>query len=72
MTPRFDAYMLSMANRDQALMQLALIALVLVAAWRFVGLAPVQVQPVMRRVYLVGGGVLYVVTLLFTVGGLHV
>ncbi len=72
MTPRYDAYLQAIANRDATYMQLALIALALVAAWCLISLMPKQFQGWVRKVYLVGGMVLYLITILVTVGGLHV
>jgi tellurite resistance protein TehA-like permease len=69
MTPRYDAYLLAIALRDTTFIQLALIAVALVAAWCLVDKLPKQFQPLVRKIYLIGGGMLFVVTLLVTVEG---
>lgn len=68
MTDRMAAYLLALDQRDFTLAQLALIAAALVAAWCLIDRLPAKYRPAVRRAYLVGGFVLYGLTLFVTVG----
>lgn len=67
LTDRFTAYQASLLQRDMALTQLTVIALVLVMAYVLVGKLPIRIQPWIRGVYLIGGALLYVLTMLVSV-----
>lgn len=72
MTPRYDAWLLSLANRDQTLVALAEMAVAVVAAYALLDQWPETVtlfgrtlplRAWARRLYLLAGLPLFVVTL---------
>jgi len=65
MTEKYTAYLAMLATRDQALMMLGALALLVVLAWELIGsLVPDPWGSRLRRVYLVGGMLLYLGTLI--------
>jgi multisubunit Na+/H+ antiporter MnhB subunit len=63
MSPRFYMWLSAIADRDGAFVQLAGLALVIILAWLGVRYLPSRIQPWIRRFYMIGGVVLYFVTI---------
>lgn len=63
MTEKYTAYIQMLAVRDQALCSLAALAIGVALAWELLSLWPAPWYPAVRRLYLIGGMMLYVITL---------
>jgi len=64
MTEKYTAYLSMLAVRDQALCSLAALAIGVALAWELIKLWPEPWTDAVRRLYLIGGMVLYVITLI--------
>jgi hypothetical protein len=64
MTEKYLAYLQNLAIRDLAMNALATLALATVIAWEIVNRLPINWRWPASRAYLVGGMILFIVTLL--------
>lgn len=64
MTEKYTAYIQMLAVRDQALCSLAALAIGVALAWELIRLWPAPWTDAIRRLYLIGGMALYVITLI--------
>jgi pilus assembly protein TadC len=71
MSPRFYLWLQSLAQRDQAFVELTGLTLTIVLAWLGIDYMPMQLRPFLRRTYLVGGIGLYIVTIILTIKSNH-
>ena len=67
MSPRFYLWLQSLAQRDQFFMELTGLALMIVLAWLGTDYLPTWIRPWLRKVYLIGGIGLYIITIILTV-----
>lgn len=64
MTEKYYYWLTKQAERDAMLLQLALIAIALVAAWELLRLAPPGWAARLRPIYMVGGAILFLAGLI--------
>lgn len=64
MTDKYTAYLHMLETRDTAIVSLALLALGVILAWEALRWLPPDWVPRLRPAYLIGGGLLYTITLI--------
>lgn len=64
---KYDYLQVQLINRDNTLIILALLVASILLAWLLIRWLPPKVQPILKRSYMIGGLLLYLLTILVTV-----